>query len=925
MANDTDNSPAAGRRDFLKAVALGAGAGSQVDAQAVSPEKKTQAVGQASGAPAHAPAAITYPRIFTGNQLDMISFPLGGVAAGSIGLGGRGQLRDWEIFNRPDKGKSVSYAFPTIWAQSGKSTPVVRVLEARLMPPYLSARGLSPNQVSGLTRLENATFTGEYPLAQIAFHDRDLPVQVALEAFTPVIPLDAEASGLPVAILRYTVVNPRREPAKVSIAFSVDNPVGVDLRAVQDRRALLVSRSNEYRAEDPLQGLFMANPNLPEDAPLAGSFVLGLTGAGQGKVSHLRGWPRAKWWASPLLFWDDFSADGQLGPEAPDRNSVASLCLQREIAAGAKADYTFLLAWHFPNRTPAWCGWQSGSNTADSTAQDLDRNAIIGNYYAKRFRSAWEAAGYAAARLDSLEGRMRRFLRAMRETTLPAAVKEAAMANVSTLATPTCFRTADGKFRGFEGIDDAVGCCYGNCTHVWNYETATQYLFPSLARSMRESAFELADRLGGVLPIRTLLPEGKQTGGTTAADGTMGQIIKVYIDWQLSGDLDWLQQIWPKVKKALEFAWVEGGWDGDRDGVLEGVQHNTYDVEFYGPNPMCGVYYLGALRAAEEMARAVQDPAFAGECRRLFSSGSRWIDQNLFNGEHYVQRIRGIPVAKIAAPLQSRGGAEDPEHPDFQLGEGCLTDQLIGQYLADIGGLGPLLDAAHIRKTLATIYKYNRRASLAHHDSVERTYALNDEAAILICDYAQGKRPRIPFPYASEAWTGIEYLFATQLIFGGMVSEGVQCFEDVRRRFDGERRNPWDEPECGHHYARAMSSWSAIVALSGFRYRGPDQAVIAVPRVRTANFSCFWTTATGWGTFRQRSGGRTEFTLAVQEGKLPCRTVEIAAAPSAGARSSALLGAKQLGHDVEKREDRWIFRLGEPLELSEGVRLVLSI
>ncbi len=206
----------------------------------------------------------------------------------------------------------------------------------------------------------------------------------------------------------------------------------------------------------------------------------------------------------------------------------------------------------------------------------------------------------------------------------------------------------------------------------------------------------------------------------------------------------------------IEFAWIDGGWDGNRDGVMEGVQHNTYDVEFYGPNPMCGVYYLGALRAGEEMARAVGDAQFAGECHRLFTSGSQWIDANLFNGEHYIQHVTGIPEAKIAKPLRSTGGAEDPEHPDFQLGEGCLTDQLIGQYLADVAGLGPLLDPAHIRKTVATIYKYNHRSSMVHHDSVERAYVVNDEAAVLVCDYAAGKRPgfRSPIPQnPGPAWS----------------------------------------------------------------------------------------------------------------------------------------------------------------------------
>ncbi len=914
--NDIKKSTRAGRRGFLKTVALAAGGASQAPASQAPPKAH-------QGEPAAKPAvpvrtAVQYPRIFTGKQLAMIAFPLGGVAAGSLALGGRGQLRDWEIFNRADKGRSVAYSFPSIWAQVGKAKPVVRVLESKLMPPYEATGGLSPNQVSGLARLEDATFTGEYPLAKIAFRDRDLPVKVSLEAFTPIIPLDADASGLPVAILRYVVHNPAKETAKVSIAFSMDNPAGLDLRGGGDRVKINAGRSAEFRRAPGIDGLFMSNPEAGKDTPQAGSFAVCVLGAGKGEVTHLSGWPRAKWWASPLLFWDDFSSDGRLGPEAPERNKVGSLCLQREIPAGGKAEYTFVLAWHYPNRTPGWSGWASSNKE--------DANTIIGNYYSERFKDAWAAATHTATNLPSLEKRMHQFLTAMRESTIPAPVKDAAMANLSTLATATCFRTADGKFRGFEGINDGGGCCHGSCTHVWNYETTTQYLFPELARSMRETAFDFSEKLDGVLPIRLNLPEGKQTGGTTAADGTMGQIIKTHIDWQLSGDDTWLRRMWPKVKKALEFSWVEGGWDGDRDGVMEGVQHNTYDVEFYGPNPMCGVYYLGALRAAEEMARAMDDTQFAAECRKLFDKGSKWIDANLFNGEYFIQKIRGIPRDKIAKPLRFTGGSENTEHPDFQLDQGCLTDQLIGQYLADIAGLGPLLDPAHIRKTIASIYKYNYRASLSRHNSVERIYALNDEAAVLICDYGKVTRPKIPFPYASEAWTGIEYLYATQLIYAGMLREGIRTFEDVRRRFDGERRNPWDEPECGRHYARAMSAWSGIVAISGFAYHGPRKVVSAAPKIASAKFSSFWSTGNAWGVFSQTvMNGRKQFSLSVLYGKLPCQKVELAGEAPAGAKSSARMGNTAVAHELRVAGKQVTFEFRDSLELKEGDRLVLEV
>ncbi len=845
-----------GRRSFLKGIALAGGLAAPA------------AEAQTSQTPAAQPAAVThYPRVYTGRQLAQIAFPLGGVGCGTISLGGRGQLRDWEIYNRPDKGRSPGYAFASIWAKVGNRKPVAHVLEARLAPPYATGRGLGPANAPGLTRLQSATFTGEYPFARVAFQEPKLPLEIGLEAFSPIIPLDPEESGLPVAILRYRVRNRGAQKAAVSIAFSLENPVGMALGRRPEQ-----GRSCEYRTGADLAGFVMRNPSMGAADPLNGSFSLAVVKPGNGRLTYLRGWPNAKWWTSPLLFWDDFSQDGELGPEAESRNAVGSLCLGRELDAGAAADYTFLLSWRFPNRTAAWSGW---------TAPKGRENENLGNHYAMRFQDSWEAAAYAAGKLQELESRTREFARVIRESTLPAPVLDAAMSNLSTLATQTSFRTADGEFHGFEGCDDQRGCCFGNCTHVWNYETTTHAVFPSLARSLRQSAFGYSQDEQGGMRFRQMLPDGYARFGYAAADGQMGQVIKAYLDWKLDGDGEWLRGLWPKIRKAIAFAWIKGGWDANRDGVMEGVQHNTYDVEFYGPNPLCGIYYLGALRAAEEMARALGDGAAAAEYRELFDRGSKAIDRELFNGEYYIQKVRGIPKSEIAPSTVGDMGAENTEKPEFQVGDGCLADQLIGQYLADVAGLGPLLNPAHIRSALASIHKYNSRASLYEHDSVQRIYALNDEPAVLICDYGRGTRPQSPFPYYAEAWTGIEYLLGAQLIFAGMVREGIACFENVRRRFDGERRNPWDEPECGHHYARAMSAWSGVLALSGFRYHAAEKSVEAAPRLGVRPFTSFWSAGSGWGKFTLADvNGRTRFTLAVVEGTLRVRKLTVAGKPA---------------------------------------------
>jgi uncharacterized protein (DUF608 family) len=906
------------RRDFLKqaAGALGAATHSAIAAPAAWPATGEQPENGTVQTSQNQPAEFAFPRKFTGRQLKMISFPLGGVAAGSLGLGGRGQLRDWEIFNRPHKGSQPPYAFPAIWAQAGDAQPVARVLESRILPPYEGSSGLGSDNVPGLSRLESAVFRGNYPLAHIDFHDDSLPIQIELNAFSPFIPHDPDNSGLPVAVLRYRVSNPGPRPAQVAIAFSIDNPVRGRSRIEDAAHPRDENRLNEFRSGNGLAGLIMSNPDLAKNEPthaMAGEFVLAAI-PGTGAISHWNGWPKGRWWNAPLLFWDQFSATGELGEPPAAQNTVGALCLKKTIAPGESAEFPFLLGWHFPNRTPEWCGWQ---------APEGEGKTILGNHYSTRFKSAWEAVSYAATNLESLESRTRAFASAFAESTLPAPVKDAASANLSTLASTTCFRTADGEFHAFEGSDDNGGCCFGNCTHVWNYETVTPFLFPTFARSLRKSAFGYSMDEAGAMQFRQLLPEGKERSGFAAADGQMGQIIHAWLDWKLSGDANWLRDLWPRIRKALEFAWVPGGWDANKDGVLEGVQHNTYDVEFYGPNPMCGIYYLGALRAGEEMARAMGETAPADEYQRLAARGARWIDANLFNGEYYIQKIQGFRKDQIAPNLRSDMGADDPEKPEYQVGNGCMIDQLIGQYLVEVGGMGALVSPENIRTAARSMFRFNYKPSLEHYESMARTYVLNDEAAIVVCDYGKSERPRIPFPYYAEAWTGLEYSTAALFMHWGMVDEGLQIVRDIRSRYDGEKRNPWDEPECGHHYARAMSSWSTIIALSGWVYDGPRGAVTALPRLMHEDFQCFWATATGWGSFRYRNrAGGTQFTLKVLAGALPFRSVEIAAT---GGRVSASADGRTLATAEESKANSLLIRFSDPVTLPEHGELRVEV
>ena len=419
----------------------------------------------------------------------------------------------------------------------------------------------------------------------------------------------------------------------------------------------------------------------------------------------------------------------------------------------------------------------------------------------------WDAAEKIVPRLLKLEEKTLAFTRRILALDVPDVLKEAALSNLSVLKSQTVFRIPTGHLMGWEGVFNHEGSCYGSCTHVWNYENAVACLFPDLSRSMRDVEFNHAlDSGTGAMAFRSSLPLGSKAVNAVAADGQMGCIMKVYRDWRIGGDDKWLMSLWPKVRKALEFAWIpdgekywnakwrKGGWDAGKTGLMDGEQHNTMDVNYYGPNPQMGFWYLGALRAAEEMAKAVNDHGFARECRDIYEKGSRRIDTELFNGDYYEQRI-------------AEGHGELP----YQLGRCCLVDQLVGQQMAHLWDLGDLAKRANLRKTCESIMRWNYLSDFSRHFNNMRTYCAGGESGLLMGSWPRG-RLKTPFPYFGEVMTGFEYVAAAEMMFQGMDSAALKVVRSVRDRHDGLRRNPFSEPECGHNYARSMASWNCLLA-----------------------------------------------------------------------------------------------------------------
>lgn len=794
--------------------------------------------------PSSWPVLKTYDQ----EHLAQIALPLGGIGTGTVSLGGRGELRDWELMNVPAKKFSTvttgnNAPFFALYVRPEQGETTTTLLAGPLYShEYLHYEGRPVNH-HGLPRFAHARFEAAYPFGQVHLWDEQVPVEVVVKGFNPLVPGDADASGLPVAVLSYEVTNPTDKSLEVAVCGSIRNFIGVDGKRFHfNWKGDMVpygekENKNEYRNSNGLSGIYFYSNGVDKRKEAWGTMAL-TTQAGEG-VTYRTSSVADVWSNAMLDFWDDFSADGSLveKKQTADQNPMASLAVKKTIAPHETKVFTFFLTWNFPNRK-AW---------ADTT---------VGNYYSQQYPDAWMAAESIVPKIPALEKKTLDFVSALLASSYPEVIKEAALFNLATLRSQTVFRLPSGHLMGWEGIMDRAGSCQGSCTHVWNYEVATPFLFGELARSMRDVEFNYATKENGLMNFRAALPLAKAAAGNAAAaDGQMGCVLKIYREWQLSGDHDFLRKNWEQVKKVLSYAWVEKGWDGNRDGVMEGRQHNTMDVDYFGPNPQMGFWYMGALKAAEKMALYMKDKAFARTCERLFTAGSRWMDENLFNGEYYEHKITDPGSFEFL-------NMEDPnvKIPTFQLGKGCLVDQLVGQYMAHICGLGYLGDREHIRTTLQSIMKYNYVPDFSRHFNNMRSYVMGNEAGLLMASWPKG-RLKVPFPYFAEVMTGFEYCAAVHMIYEGQTENALTCMQAIRDRHDGAKRNPFSEPECGHHYARSMASWAAVPAWSGFQYSGVtgEMNFTAVPG------TYFWSNGYAWGSCKV---GREQAELTVLHGKL---------------------------------------------------------
>lgn len=776
-----------------------------------------------------------------------ISFPLGGIGTGSVGLSGNGRLIDWEIFNRPNRLSMNEYTNFAVKAERRGEVLGARILQGDTQKDFQGSslsshgswgfgQGIHRASLAGLPHFRNVCFSGFFPAAEISFRDPDFPGRIRLRAMNPFLPGNDLDSSIPCAMFEWSVTNDTAAEAEYTFAFSCGNPFPETTR-------------NRAHDSDGVVSIFLDSETIRPESPQYGNLSVA-TDCPDAWCQE--DWFRGAWFDDVTTFWREFSSPGKMPGRryekwetTPGRMSTHDMCtLLAGISVKPKQTKTvrFVMGWYIPNVEKYW--------------QKDPPRPVWKNFYTHRFGSAEDVSRFCLRSWNRLWRGTMMFRSALAASSLPAEALDAVQANLAILKSTTCLRLEDGSFWAWEGVNQTSGSCEGSCSHVWNYAYALPFLFPKLERSMRELEYGCSVNAGGAVAFRLMLPPGSSRWNfRPCADGQFGGVLKFYREWKISGDSEWLRRWWPVVKKTLEYAWSPENpdlWDPQKSGVLTGRQHHTLDVELFGPNAWLTGFYLAALKAAAEISGFLGEKDSQKEYLSILERGQNYLESRLFSGQFYTQQIDLHDRTRLSR-FEDAQNYWNPETQQikYQIGQGCEIDQMTAQWHASLLGLGDIFSPAHRRTALESLWRLNFK-SMRNNCNPCRIFSADDEEGAVICSWQNsGDRPAIPIPYAEETMSGFEYALAGQMLQNGMEPQALRLISAVRNRYDGRKRNPWSELECGGSYARSMASYSFLLIYSGFSFRMDRRSIGFAPLNRPALHKTdryFWSLGTAWGT-----------------------------------------------------------------------------
>ncbi len=832
-------------------------------------------------------AAIDPPVTYEGEYLTGLDFPVGALGGSVIRMNGKAERTWWQIFNNFEE-RAGSGIVPNSFFALRTRTDEGTVVKA-----------LQTSAVGSFPAMSSLSFQGEYPFGCFQFEDEKLPVDVSLEAYNPLIPMDLKNSAIPCGIFRIKVSNTGAEEVEVNLLASQQNAVG-------------------FTGYDTISGPLMRSAKgygQNQNTVVSSNGMTSLEMTGTNGSMQLSAYASevsatASWEDYPSLL-EDFAQDGELSGEnaasSPQPGSTVdgALATGFKLEPGEERTVTFVLSWYFPGGTfgrsdiPEWYFVEAGSQYENwwTNAADVDK--------------------YVAENFDYLDASTRLYHQTMYSSNIPRYVLDRITSNICVLKSPTTFWTKEGYFGIWESTSYKEEW-FGNVKHVIHYAQGHARLYPELGRILRE--IDLNTQMeDGLLPARQGQP-------INAFDGHFGSILGVYREHLLSEDNEFLRAAWPRTKKAMDFA--ISTYDDNHDGMLSGSYHNTLDCNVSGTSPWIGSLYMAALKACEKMAAIMDEEENAATYKQIWNVGIQNQNEQLWSDSlgYYIEKTENLPNTLIMADAVS-------------------LDMFLGQWWANQLNLGQIYPVDRTLAGLGEIYTTNRYTDTGEgYFPMFRDFLGTGDTGWQMFMHT-GEVPENSIFYYSEVMSGFEYAAAGTMLQNGMLEEGLGMVKAISERYDGRFRSegevhmhnnscvfgtgsPFGEDECGDFYVRPLSSWSVLLALQGFIYDGPKQTIGFKPVWQPEDHASFFSASEGWGLFTQnRDNSAQTSAIEMKYGRLNLKQMILSVEEGfiAGGISVELDGVN-LAIDSSKQDGNSLgIQLKSACTLTDGSTLRISV
>ena len=826
------------------------------------------------------------------NELQYIGMPVGGINCGTVYLRGDGRLWLWDIFNKNQEGiepKQVPWGSEV---EAGKkiSSRDGAAYVAPAKDIYLLEQGFAVkidyNGKSIIKKFEaddwdEIAFEATYPLATIRYIDKDVPVEISLQVYSPFIALDEEDSGLPATIFSFQINNKSTDTVKISLMGWLENKAGIysAKKEAQERFNTVLSGKELYGVEGSIRNKNGSVTDIQQQADHGTMCIASLNDVA--KLTANLSWPLSE------NSFDHFANNEAV--KAIDEKLIGAVINQHQLLPGKNISSHFVISWFFPNLKLE--GIEGG-----------------GRYYQNKFKSAAEVSRYIRQNYKKLSSQSKLWKNTWYNSTLPWWFLERTFMNISTLATTTSHRFNSGRFYAWEG----VGCCPGTCTHVWQYAQAVGRIFPALERDTREKI----DLGLGFVKENGMIWFRAEADKRPAIDGQAGTILRIYREHQMSADDVFLKNNWTKIKKAIQFLIAQ---DKNKDGLEDTPMENTLDAVWDGEIAWIAGLCIAAVKAGEMMADEMNDIAFAAVCKEYVEKGRKNMEEKLFNGEYFIHR-------------------PDAEKGRKKLGSynTCHIDQVYGQSWAFQAGLGRILNEEKTKIALRSLWKYNFTPDVGPYIKEHtggRPYALAGEGGMIMNTNPKneakpyGEDVTWQLGYFHECMSGFEHQVASHLMAENMTDEALVLTRSIHDRYHAYKRNPFNEIECSDHYARAMASYGTFITACGFEYHGPKGYIRLAPKWDKENFKAPFVTAKGWGSYSQKiQNSKQVHRFELKYGLLKLQKISLQTATEQTVKKvTAFIGTQkiQLKHQRDENDISLVFI--KPLNIQTNQTLIITI